>query len=141
MQHVCSYACVCTNSCFIGPSKPMNIRFHTTNVSIFVQWDAIINQHVDRYIVNWTDGTNPIQSVIAHKISYTVTGLTPNTTYIVTVAAVNKCGTSADSSSVRTNVSSIHGVTPTVTINTITTISVFYPTATMNTTNPTNKSK
>ena len=90
---------------------PMNIRFPTdkiTNVSFVVQWDAIINQHVDRYIMKWTDGTNPMQSVIVHMISYTVTGLTPNTTYIVTVADVNKCGTSADSSSVTTNVSSIH---------------------------------
>ena len=71
----------------------MNIGFQTTNVSIAVQWDAIIKQPVDRYIVNWTDGTNPIQSVIVHKISYIVTGLNPNTTYTITVAAVNQCGT------------------------------------------------
>ena len=73
----------------------MNIGFQTTNVSITVQWDAISNQHVDRYIVNWTDGTNPMQSDVVHKTSYTVTGLNPNTTYTITVAAVNRCGTGA----------------------------------------------
>ena len=120
----------------------MNIRFPAdkiTNVSFVVQWDAIINERVDRYIVNWTDGTNPIQSVIiVHKVSLTVTGLTPNTTYAVTVAAVNKCGTFAGNNSVRTNVSLIHGVTPTVTI---TTNFFTYPTPTMNTTNPATKSE
>ena len=52
----------------------------------------MVNQSVDRYIVNWTDGTNPIQTVIVNETSYNVTGLSPNTTYTVTVAAVNKCG-------------------------------------------------
>ena len=128
----------------LSATTPMNIRFpadEITNVSFVVQWDAISNQFVDRYIVNWTDGTNRMQSVIVHKIFYTVIGLNPNTTYTVTVAAVNQCGTSAGSNSVRTNVSSIHEVTPTVTINIITTISVIYPTTTMNTTNPATKSK
>ena len=45
--------------------------------------------------MSWTNGTDPIQTVIVHKIFYTVTGLTPNTTYTIIVAAVNKCGTGA----------------------------------------------
>ena len=81
---------------FIAPhTSPMNIGFpmeYITNVSFVVQWDAVINQSVDRYIVNWTNGTNPIQIVTVNETSYNVTGLSPNTTYTVTVAAVNKCG-------------------------------------------------
>ena len=119
-------------------TTPMNIRFPAdkiTNVSFVVLWDAIINQSVDRFIVNWSDGTNPIQSVIVHKISYTVTGLTPNTTYTITVAAVNMCGTgTAGNNSVTTNASFsvdatstafvFHDVTPTVGITTIMSFSV-----------------
>ena len=131
---------------------PVKIEFPTdkiTDVSFVVQWDAVINQSVDRYIVNWSDGTNPVESVVIHNTSYTVTGLTPNTTYTVTVAAVNMCGTglaSTGNNSVTTNVlfsvnttsttSVFHDVTPTVTINTITTNSITYPTSTMNTTFP-----
>ena len=74
----------------------MNIRFppqSITDVSFVVQWDAVINQSVDRYIVsvyrtnnNW----DPIQSVNVDETSYTVTGLTPNTTYTVTVGSVDE---------------------------------------------------
>ena len=119
-------------------TTPINIRFPAdkiTNVSFVVQWDEIINQPVYRYIVNWTDGTNPMQSVIIHKISYTVTGLTPNTTYVVTVAAINMCGTgAAGNNSVTTNASFsvdvtsttsvFHDDTPTVSITTIMSFSV-----------------
>ena len=131
---------------------PVKIEFSTdkiTDVSFVVQWDAVINQSVDGYMVNWTDGINHMQSVIVKETSYTVTGLAPNTTYTVTVAAVNMCGTglaSTGNNSVTTNIlfsvnttsttSVIHDVTPTVTINTITTNSITYPTPTMNTTNP-----
>ena len=73
----------------------MNISFppwSITDVSFVVQWDAVINQSVDRYIVSvyWTDRNNPIQSVTIDETSYTVTGLTPNTTYTVTVASVDE---------------------------------------------------
>ena len=77
-------------------STPINIRFpvaNITDVSFVVQWDAVINQSVDRYIVNWTDGTNSIQTVTVNETSYNITGLSPNIIYTVTVAAVNKCGT------------------------------------------------
>ena len=74
---------------------PVNIRFpaqNITDVSFAVQWDAVINQSVNRYIVSvyWTSDLNPIKTVTADETSYTVTGLTPNTTYIVTVAAVDE---------------------------------------------------
>ena len=96
------YICLCIHTCIqlcflyftaILPTLPAKIKFpveYTTDVSFVVQWDAVNNQSVDRYIVNWTDGTNPIQTVTVNKTSYNVTELSPNTTYTVTVAAVNK---------------------------------------------------
>ena len=76
-------------------TAPVNIRFppgSITDVSFVVQWDAVINQSVDRYIVSmyWTGYRDPIQSVTVNETSYTVTGLTPNTTYTVTIATVNE---------------------------------------------------
>ena len=81
---------------YLCSTAPVNIRFppqSITDVSFVVQWDAVINQSVDRYMVSvyWTDDDrNPIQSVTVHETSYTVTGLTPNTTYTVTVASVGE---------------------------------------------------
>ena len=121
---------------FIAPhTSPMNIRFpieNITDVSFVVQWDAVIDQSVDRYIVNWTDRTNPIQTVTVNEtyISYNVTGLTPNTIYAVNIAAINKCGI---------GVPSINGKVTTNTspsMNSVSTTSVFLrliPTATTTT--------
>ena len=71
----------------------MNITFPEENikdVSFVVQWNTLI-QSSDRYvIVVWADGI-PIQTVTVNEPSYTVTGLTPNTTYTVKVATVNSC--------------------------------------------------
>ena len=76
-------------------AAPVNIRFppqSITDVSFVVQWDAVINQSVDRYIISVyrTDNENPVQTVTVNETSYTVTGLTPNTTYTVTVTAVDE---------------------------------------------------
>ena len=77
-------------------TAPVNIRFpprRIRDVSFVVQWDAVINQSVDRYIVSVyraDDDRNPIQSVTVNETSYTVTGLTPNTTYTVTIASVDE---------------------------------------------------
>ena len=80
-----------------SPAAPVNIKFppqSITDVSFVVQWDAVINQSVDRYIISVyrTDNENLIQSVTVDETSYTVTGLTPNTTYTVTVTAVDEHG-------------------------------------------------
>ena len=74
-------------------TAPVNIRFPTqsiTNISFVVQWDAVINQSVNGYIVSvhWTDERYRKRSFTVQGTSYTVTELTPNTTYTVTVAAV-----------------------------------------------------
>ena len=103
------------------PNPPMYIRFpveYITDVSFIVQWDAVTNQSDDRYIVKWTDGTNPIQIVTVNETSYNVTGLTPNTTYTVIVAAVNNCGTGTFSTneSVTTNISFSIDIASTATV-------------------------
>ena len=113
-------------------TAPVNIRFppgSITDVSFVVQWDAVINQSVDRYIVSvyWTDRNNPIQSVTIDETSYTVTGLTPNTTYTVTVASVDESdctGVASAGKKVNTTVSislvatsTIHNTNPTASVH------------------------
>ena len=46
------------------------------------------------YTVTWTiNGTNSIQShTLIEQSSYTITGLTLDTVYTITVTASNKCG-------------------------------------------------
>ena len=116
-------------------TAPENIRFppqSITNISFVVQWDAVINQSVDKYIVlvYWTDKRNPIQRVTAEETSYTITGLTPNTTYTVTVTSVdvpNCNGLPSASEEVTTKIS--------ISIDTNSTVSVFSstkPTASVN---------
>ena len=95
-------------------TAPVNIRFppqSITDVSFVVQWDAVINQSVDRYIVSvyhTDDDRNPIQSVTVDQTSYAVYGLTPNTTYTVTIASVhgtNCTGVASAGKKVNTTVS------------------------------------
>ena len=133
---------------------PLNIRFstdHITDVSFVVQWDAVTNPAVDRYLVTWTDGTNPIQIVIVNETLCAIIGLTPNTTYIVTVAAVSKdcSGPFSTDEKVTTNVSlsmdtayinptATTVITNFVTMN-LTITSVANITPTVNATNPAGK--
>ena len=73
----------------------MNIRFppeNSTNVSLVVQWDAVIDQFVDGYLVVWNNELDTVGKARVNNTSYTITGLDPNTTYIVSVFAHNKCG-------------------------------------------------
>ena len=108
----------------------MNIRFPTesiTDTSFVVQWDAVTNDSAHGYIVNWTDGANPIQTVTVIETSYIVTGLTPNTTYTVNVAAVNKCGTGVSSVDDRVTTSASFSV------NTVSTTSIATTTTTTTT--------
>ena len=63
------------------------------DVSFVVQWDAVVDHSDVGYEINWIDYTNnSLQRFTATvtETSYTVTGLTPNTTYVVTVAVINK---------------------------------------------------
>ena len=122
-----------------------------TNVSFVVQWDAVDQSDV-KYVVNWLDIDNPsLQTATVTETSHTVTGLTPNTSYLVTVAVINeRCkGYSPHSVgifiktkilfSINTN-STTSSANPTTTIttttattNTATTITIMTNTTTMTT--------
>ena len=74
----------------------MNIRIpedDITSESFIVQWDAVAVNDIFpvTYTVRWygEDGSNGTASVTG--LSFTITGLTANTSYNVTVVAVNTC--------------------------------------------------
>ena len=67
----------------------MNILKNFESSSIVVQWDAVAN--VTNYTVMWTNDANPIQSAtLIEQSSYTITGLTLDTVYTITVTAANR---------------------------------------------------
>ena len=75
-------------------AAPMNIiipQDDITTKSFIVQWDAVMDLFDVNYTVRWygEDGSNGTATVSG--LSYTVTGLTANTSYNVTVVAINIC--------------------------------------------------
>jgi len=81
------------------PGIPMNIRYNHT--SFVVQWDEV--DDADQYSVNWRGDGSQAREATTSQTSHTITGLTPNTTYYVTVIAINGCGQSDTGSTVTTN--------------------------------------
>ena len=87
----------------------MNIRIpedDITSESFVVQWDAVNDIFPVTYTLIWygEDGSNGTASVTG--LSFTITGLTANTSYNVTVVAVNTCcgeGPASDVVMVMTN--------------------------------------
>ena len=65
------------------------------NLSIVVQWDELDDSLTTTYIVTWTSEKNHIVKVtnLIEQSSYTITGLTLDTVYTITVNASNECGT------------------------------------------------
>ena len=78
------------------------------NLSIVVQWDEVNDSLITTYIVTWTskrdrDQINTVKVTNAiEQSSYTITGLTLDTVYNITVIATNICGTGPE---YKTNVS------------------------------------
>ena len=81
---------------FTGPS---GVQVTTTknlvDLSVAVQWDEVDDFLPITYIVAWTNKKDDIIHLvtITEESSYTLTGLTLDTVYIITVAASNMCGT------------------------------------------------
>ena len=68
---------------------------NTESSSIVIQWDEVDSLPIT-YVVTWTserDLNNVLVKTIEEQSLYTITGLTLDTVYIVTVAAQNNCGT------------------------------------------------
>ena len=111
--------------CFAGPpTLTVNITKNTESSSIVVQWDEVDDSLPTTYIVTWTserDLNNVQVKALEEQSSYTITGLTLDTVYTITVTAQNKCGTGPEySTSVSlttdTTSSSTSAITNTMTI-------------------------
>ena len=79
----------------LGPSAlTMNITENINSSSIVVQWVEVDDFLTTTYIVTWASErdhiTHPV--TLIEQSSYTITGLTLDTVYTITVTASNKCG-------------------------------------------------
>ena len=89
--------------CFIGlrvPALIVNITKSFIYSSIFVQWDEVEDDLPTTYIITWTSESdlNTVQvKALIEQSSYTITGLTHDTVYTITVTASNRCGTGPES--------------------------------------------
>ena len=71
----------------------MNITKHNESLSSDVQWDAVDDFVATNYTVTWTSETDRTQlATLTEQTSYTITGLTLDTVYTITVSAANMCG-------------------------------------------------
>ena len=95
-MHKIMYVCkinhvLCVN--FAGPPVlTVNIMKNTESSSLVVQWDEVDDSLPTTYTITWTSGF-PIHSItLIEQSSYTITGLTFDTIYTITVVAANRCG-------------------------------------------------
>ena len=80
---------------FTGPpALTVNITRNTESSSVVVQWDEVDDSLTTTYIVTWASErdhlTHPV--TLTEQSSYTLTGLTLDTVYTITVTASNRCG-------------------------------------------------
>ena len=75
------------------PSGVMNVRIrdNITSESFVVLWDNVMDIFTITYNVTWYDDSGIIGMDTVNSPPYTVTGLTANTSYNVTVVANNTC--------------------------------------------------
>ena len=71
----------------------VNVTMNNESLSSVVQWDAVDPLLATNYTVTWTSETDrtPL-TVNTMETSYTITRLTLDTVYTITVSAVNMCG-------------------------------------------------
>ena len=75
------------------PGAPLNVRIPPENIksdSFMVQWDAVTDVFPITYTVRWY-GEDIDNTATTTKLRYIITGLTSNTSYSVTVVAINTC--------------------------------------------------
>ena len=71
----------------------MNVRIRDDNTSesFVVLWNEVMDIFTITYNVTWYDESGIIGMDTVNSPPYTVTGLTANTSYNVTVVAINTC--------------------------------------------------
>ena len=77
------------------PALTVNVMKNIESSSIVVQWDEVDDSLTTTYTVTWTSerDLNDIQrKTVEEQSSYTVTGLTLDTVYTITVDSSNMCG-------------------------------------------------
>ena len=71
----------------------MNITKSIESSSIVVQWDTVNDFLNTTYAVFWTSGSDNSEAVtLPEQTSYTITGLTLDTVYTITIIPSNVCG-------------------------------------------------
>ena len=102
----------------------MNITKNIESLSLVVQWDAVEDFIDTIYTVLWSSETNPIPrvAVVTEQASYTITGLTLDTVYTLTISTANMCGNGLEltTSILFDNTSTISSISLTVTASTST---------------------
>ena len=115
-----------------GPSAlTVNTMKNIESSSIVVWWDAVDDFLHTTYTIFWTNGRDLFDiATLNEQTSYTITGLTLDTVYTITVSAANMCGGGPEfrasvSFSIDTTSSTISTISPTTTtVNPTTTMSI-----------------
>ena len=120
----------------------MNIVKNIESSSVVVQWDAVDDSLTTTYTVTWTsenDLSDIRAAALKEQTSYTITGLTLDTVYTITVTAANRCSCSGPEFltciSLSADIPSCYS--PTVTTSTITRSTMPTVSPTMATVSPT----
>ena len=79
---------------YVGPSAlTVNILKNIRSSSIIILWNPVDDFLPTTYTVALTDGRNVSEvATLTEQTSYTITGLTLDTIYTITVTAANRCG-------------------------------------------------
>ena len=94
---VCIFTCTLYIFIYYNADVPngvtnVRIRDDITNESFVVLWDEVMDIFTITYNVTWYDESSIIGMDTVNSPPYTVTGLTINTSYNVTVVPINTCG-------------------------------------------------
>ena len=101
------------------PALTVNITKNIESSSIVVQWDKVDDSLTTTYIVTWTSERDHITHSVnlIEQSSYTITGLTLDTVYTITVSASNRCGRGPDySTSVSLAAAGMFSISTTTTV-------------------------
>ena len=87
------YVCILSGF-FTGPSAlTVNNMKNMESLSIVVQWNVADNFLDTTYTITWTDERDLFEvATLQEETSHTITGLTLDTVYTISVTASNACG-------------------------------------------------